>query len=149
MAADPILFLADLFNEQFDTQAFINNNARVPNVFMGRWISPESTEFPALSIFSHQQSHQPQGFDAKHYLNIRQVRVEIRSDELEEMHFIEEQLQRVVAENTRFPQTERFPNSGIEHIVMNSSVDVFETILDVVIYRRSFLVDVWIQYAYT
>lgn len=149
MAADPLIFIGDLLDENFSTQTFYDRNARSPSIYIGRWIDSLSTEFPSLSIFSHQQSHKPLGFEEKHYLNIRQVRVELRTDDVEELHTIEEEIQRVVGENSKNPQTERFPEPGIKHIAMNSSVDVFESITDVIVYRRSLLIDCWSQYAYT
>jgi hypothetical protein len=149
LSADPLHFIADLLNENFDTQLFYSRNSRVPNIYMSRWMSTEDTEFPAISIFSHQQTADALGFEGKNYLNIRQVRVEMRTDNLEELHIMEEEIQRVVGQNSSYPHTATYPDPKIEFIRVNSSVDVFESVTDVLVYRRSLLIDCFTQYAYT
>lgn len=148
MAADPIIFIADLLDTQMRTEEILNRQARFPRIEVSRWISSETTDFPTISIFSHQQTIEPQGFEGKHYLNIRQVRIELRTDDVEELHTIEEEIQYTIVSHCNRPQTEKYPDPKIQWMRINSSVDVFETIVDTVTYRRSLIVDCFYQYSY-
>lgn len=147
MAADPLLFMADLLRSQMRTGK-IRKKIRFPQVLVQRWIGAESTEFPTISIFSHQSTSKAQGFEGKHYLNIRQVRIEIRTDDVEELHHIEEEVQYTIVSHCNKPQTRKYPTPDIEWMRLGSTVDVFETIIDVPVYRRSLLVDLFYQYSY-
>jgi hypothetical protein len=147
MAADPLLFIGSLLDENLDTQTILNRNCRFPSISIERWISSESTEFPTISIFSHQGTPKPLGFESKHYLELRQVRVEIRTDNVEELHILEEEVKQVVRDNASFPQTRKYPDPVIELLVLNSNVDVFERVTDVIAYRRSLIIDTYTQYS--
>jgi len=148
MATDPLLFIADLLNTQMRTREIHNRNSRFPSINIQRWISSESSEFPTISLFAHQQTTTTSGFEGKHYLNVRQIRLELRTDDVEELHTLEEEIQYCIVSHCNRPQSKKYPDPGIEWMRIGSSVDVFETIVDTIVYRRSILIDCFSQYSY-
>lgn len=148
-SADPMKFLASLIKENVRVQSLVTAGCRVPSIDIARWADVTDQTFPSICIFGMQQPNTSTNrFDGSAYLNIRQVRIEVRTDDVDELHMIEEEIQYVVGSNSINPTTTQYSSPNIEHIKINNSVDIYETITDVVVYRRSIIVDCYSQYSY-